>query len=233
MIILSIQETRVCCCVRSTRRFPLRDMWVRRIWCRENWFTTSCGTVMSTSIQGTCLSKMRITTCTSKTDWGIPSGEWRVWNWANEMRKHIAINLKMHIPCVLTASHLLTQFLMRYFTKYWSILIIIIIRFVARTYPRCWVLKARIQKHRGKPLLFHDKYLAQGHKRRDRPGRDSNPYSGNTRNWVQCTRPLGHNCYVINCCAPVVLFTELLFFMHRLIIFLNIYLKVIYFPFTR
>ena len=31
------------------------------------------------------------------------------------------------------------------------------IRFVARTYPPCWVLKARIQKHRGKPLLFHDK----------------------------------------------------------------------------
>ena len=77
-----------------------------------------------------------------------------------------------------------------------------IIRFVARTYPPCWVLKARIQKHRGKPLLFHDKCpgffyvhytthgtysftsypkdeaimvkcLAQGHKRRDRPGRDS------------------------------------------------------------
>ena len=73
------------------------------------------------------------------------------------------------------------------------------IRFVARTYPPCWVLKARIQKHRGKPLLFHDKCpgffyvhytthgtysftshlkdeaimfkcLAQGHKRRDRPG---------------------------------------------------------------
>ena len=72
------------------------------------------------------------------------------------------------------------------------------IRFVARTYPPWWVLKARIQKHRGKPLLFHDKCpgffyvhytthgtysftshpkgeaimvkcLAQGHKRRDRP----------------------------------------------------------------
>ena len=72
------------------------------------------------------------------------------------------------------------------------------IRFVARTYPPCWVLKARIQKHRGKPLLFHDKCtgffyvhctthgtysftshpkdeaimvkcLAQGHKLRDRP----------------------------------------------------------------
>ena len=96
------------------------------------------------------------------------------------------------------------------------------IRFVARTYPPCWVLKARIQKHRGKPLLFHDKCpgffyvhytthgtysftfhpkgeaisvkcLAQGHKRRNRPGRDSNPHSGNTRTWVQCTRPLGHN----------------------------------------
>ena len=73
------------------------------------------------------------------------------------------------------------------------------IRFVARTYLPCWVLKARIQKHRGKPLLFHDKCpglfymhytthgtysftshpkdesimvkcLFQGHKRRDRPG---------------------------------------------------------------
>ena len=36
---------------------------------------------------------------------------------------------------------------------------IIMIRFVARTYPPCWVLKAQIQKHRGKPLLFHDKCL--------------------------------------------------------------------------
>ena len=36
-------------------------------------------------------------------------------------------------------------------------IIMIMIRFVARTYPPCWVLKARIQKHRGKPLLFHDK----------------------------------------------------------------------------
>ena len=97
------------------------------------------------------------------------------------------------------------------------------IRFVTRTYPPCWVLKARIQKHRGKPLLFHDKCpgffyvhytthgtysftshpkkdeaimvkcLAQGHKYRDRPGRDSNSHSGNTRTWVQCTRPLSHN----------------------------------------
>ena len=94
--------------------------------------------------------------------------------------------------------------------------------FVARTYPPCWVLKARIQKHQGKPLLFHDKCpgffyvhytthgtysftshpkdeaimvkcLAQGHKRRDRPGRDPNPHSDNTRTWVQCTRPLGHD----------------------------------------
>ena len=32
-------------------------------------------------------------------------------------------------------------------------------RFVAPTYmyPPCWVLKARIQKHRGKPLLYHNK----------------------------------------------------------------------------
>ena len=33
------------------------------------------------------------------------------------------------------------------------------------------------------------KCLAQGHKRRDQPGRDSNPHSDNTRTWVQCTRP--------------------------------------------
>ena len=98
----------------------------------------------------------------------------------------------------------------------------IMIRFVTRTYPPCWVLKAWIQKHRGKPLLFHDKCpgffyvhytthgtysftshpkdeaimvkcLAEGHKRRDRPGRDLNSHSGNTRTWVQCTRPLGHD----------------------------------------
>ena len=90
------------------------------------------------------------------------------------------------------------------------IIIMIMIRFVTRTYPPCWVLKARIQKHRGKPLLFHDKCpgffyvyytthgtysftshpkdeaimfkcLAQGHKRSDRPGRDSNSHSGNAR----------------------------------------------------
>ena len=76
--------------------------------------------------------------------------------------------------------------------------------------PNAFVLKARIQKHRVKPLLFHDKCcgffyvhytthgtytftshpkdeaimvkcLAQGHKRRDRPGRDSNPHSDNAR----------------------------------------------------
>ena len=35
------------------------------------------------------------------------------------------------------------------------------------------------------------KCLAQGHKRRDRPGRDSNPHSDNIRTWVRCTRPLG------------------------------------------
>ena len=95
------------------------------------------------------------------------------------------------------------------------------IRFVARTYPPCWVLKARIQKHRGKPLLFHDKCpgffyvhytthgtysftshpkdeaimvkcLAQGHKCCDRPGRDSNSHSGNTRTWVQCSATTLH-----------------------------------------
>ena len=27
----------------------------------------------------------------------------------------------------------------------------------------------------------------------DRPGRDSTPHSDNTRTWVQCTRPLGHD----------------------------------------
>ena len=96
-------------------------------------------------------------------------------------------------------------------------------RFVARTYPPCWVLKARKQKHRGKPLLFHNecpaffyvhytthgtysftshpkdeanimvKCLAQGHKRRDRPCWDSNPHSDNARTWVQCTRPFSHD----------------------------------------
>ena len=77
-------------------------------------------------------------------------------------------------------------------------MMMMMMRFVACTYPPCWVLKARIQKHRGKPFLFHDKCpynftshpkdeaimvkcLAQGHKRRHRPGRDSNPHSGNTR----------------------------------------------------
>ena len=41
------------------------------------------------------------------------------------------------------------------------------------------------------------KCLAQGHKRRDQPGRDSNPHSDNTRTWMQPwmqrTRPLGHD----------------------------------------
>ena len=37
------------------------------------------------------------------------------------------------------------------------------------------------------------KCLAQGHKRRDRAGRDSNPHSINTRTRVQCTRLLGHD----------------------------------------
>ena len=37
------------------------------------------------------------------------------------------------------------------------------------------------------------KCLAQEHKRRDRPGRDSKPHSDNTRTWVQCTTPLGHD----------------------------------------
>ena len=36
------------------------------------------------------------------------------------------------------------------------------------------------------------KCLAQGHKRCDRPGRDSNPHSDNTRTWLLCTKPLGH-----------------------------------------
>ena len=91
-----------------------------------------------------------------------------------------------------------------------------------RTYPPCWVLKARIQKHRGKPLLFYDKCpgffyvhytthgtysftshpkdeaimvkcLAQRHKHHDQTCRDSNPHSDNTRTWVQCTRPLSHD----------------------------------------
>ena len=36
------------------------------------------------------------------------------------------------------------------------------------------------------------KCLAREHKRRDRPGRDSNTHSDNARTSVQCTRPLGH-----------------------------------------
>ena len=49
-----------------------------------------------------------------------------------------------------------------------------------------------ITQHTG-PTAIMVKCLAQGHKRRDRPGRDSNSHSGNARTWVQCTRPLGHN----------------------------------------
>ena len=108
---------------------------------------------------------------------------------------------------VCTSSEMLAILLAALITCLDIVIIMIMIRFVARTYPPCWVLKARIQKHRGKPLLFHDKCpgffyvhytaysftshpkdeaimvkcLAQGHKRRDRPGRDSNPHSGNTR----------------------------------------------------
>ena len=40
------------------------------------------------------------------------------------------------------------------------------------------------------------KCLAQGNKCHDRPGRDSNPHSGNTRTWVQCTTPLSHDMCV-------------------------------------
>ena len=125
---------------------------------------------------------------------------------------------------IMRLEHHLVGGYVRYISPHIIIIIIIMImiRFVARTYPPCWVLKAWIQKHRGKPLLFHDKCpgffyvhytthgtysftshpkdeaimvkcLAQGHKRRDRPGRDLNPHFGNTRTWVQCTRPLGHN----------------------------------------
>ena len=96
------------------------------------------------------------------------------------------------------------------------IIMIIIQKIYSAHISTCWVLKARIQKHGGKPLLFYDKCpgffyvhytthrtysftfhpkdkaimvkcLAQGHKRRDQPGRDSNPHSDNTRTWVQCT----------------------------------------------
>ena len=72
------------------------------------------------------------------------------------------------------------------------------------------------QKHRGKPLLFHDKcsglFYALHHNygltshTRDKaimwlsvllkdtivPGQDSNPHSDNARTWVWCTRSLGH-----------------------------------------
>ena len=80
-------------------------------------------------------------------------------------------------------------------------------RFVARTYPPCWGAQgANPETPRQAPLLFHDKFfyvhytthgtysftshpkveaimvkcLAQGHKRRDWPGWDSNSHSGNT-----------------------------------------------------
>ena len=36
------------------------------------------------------------------------------------------------------------------------------------------------------------KGLAQGHKRRDQSGWDSNPHPDNTGTWIQYTRPLGH-----------------------------------------
>ena len=42
------------------------------------------------------------------------------------------------------------------------------------------------------------KCLSQKHKRRDRPDQNSNPHSDNTRTWVQCTRPLGHDTPVWN-----------------------------------
>ena len=41
------------------------------------------------------------------------------------------------------------------------------------------------------------KCLAQGHKRSDRPGQDSNPHSDNARTWVQCTRPHGHDTLIV------------------------------------
>ena len=37
------------------------------------------------------------------------------------------------------------------------------------------------------------KCLAQGHECCDRPGRDLNSHSDNTRTWAQRTRPLGHD----------------------------------------
>ena len=37
------------------------------------------------------------------------------------------------------------------------------------------------------------KCLPQGYKGQDWPGRDSNPHVDNTRTWVRCTRPLGHD----------------------------------------
>ena len=118
-------------------------------------------------------------------------------------------------------------------------------RFVARTYLPRWVLKPRIQKHWGKPLPFHDKCpwflylhytthgtysftshpkdeaimvecLAQGHKRRDRPGRIWTHYSDNTRTWVQCTWPLGHDTPLIIDVIPEVYYIHV--YRHRLLI---------------
>ena len=45
----------------------------------------------------------------------------------------------------------------------------------------------------GKCRAQGHKRRAQGHKRRDQPSWDSNPDSDNTRTWVRCTRPLGHD----------------------------------------
>ena len=100
----------------------------------------------------------------------------------------------------------------------------IMIRFVARTYPPCWVLKARIQKHRGKPLLFHDKCpgffyvhytthgtysftshpkdeaimvkcLAQEHKRRDRPGFEPTFWQHQNLSPIHSTAPPQHSTW--------------------------------------
>ena len=78
------------------------------------------------------------------------------------------------------------------------------IRFVVRTYPfhdKCpGFFYVHYTTHRTYSFTTHPKdeaievkCLSQEHKRRNRPGWDTNPHSGNTRTWVQCTKPLGHD----------------------------------------
>ena len=74
----------------------------------------------------------------------------------NNSMAHTAIHVGTLYPTIIGTCTMPKQFNGTGHTCGYT-LIIIMIRFVARTYPPCRVLKARIQKHRVKPLLFHDK----------------------------------------------------------------------------